>query len=371
MADIKTSKPTVDREKTCPFLLRTFVRQGSFHPLTLFDASLPPPSDEYALYTWRDTTLKELALLLRGAVAEGAGKSALARWSFRVVFPDQRGRVGSRELGFVHARELGSWKTEEGEKEKEGEEPSSAAREKRLNLTPDDRTLEELRVVPGDILSVAVLTPHTGRQASGGVGRGAGRGTGMVQGVRGAEPWAGLGGGRGADQASWRGGRGGPGAAVGRGVGRGVGKEDERRMGRRGDREFEREREREERPRDRADYGREPERDTDFGRPGKERDTEREHGISPTRELDYGRDRERERERERDREPAYGRRAPLPRRERDDVDMDDDRRDRRDQSRERERDGGRKRRRSPSYSPVRRDSTSLSKSRSPRKDSRD
>ncbi|KZP00282.1 hypothetical protein CALVIDRAFT_560867 [Calocera viscosa TUFC12733] len=322
MTDIKSSRPTVERDKTCPFLLRTFVRPGSFHPLAAFDTSLPT-ADEYQLYTWRDATLKELVTLLRAAVpAAGAAalRSPLARFNFRVVFtdPGRGGRVGSKDLGVVHARELVDPSLLLHDEAPGEDEPMSPAKENGHGPAGEERTLEELRLVPGDYLSVSVLTPHMGRAiASAGAQQAA-----PSFGIRGM---GGTGrGGRGSDAGwHWRG-RGGPApGGAGRGVGRGM------------------QREREE---DRRPGG--------FDRRAVDRDLDRERDRERLdRELDRPFNRERERERERD--TGYGRRAPLPRR---------------DLSPEREMDWGddapesKKRRRSPSYSPIRR---SASRSRSP------
>ncbi|KZT60830.1 hypothetical protein CALCODRAFT_480480 [Calocera cornea HHB12733] len=337
MADVKSSRPTVDREKTCPFLLRTFVRAGSFHPLAAFQTPPLPTAEEYQIYTWRDATLKELVTLLRTA-APADLRHPLARFSFRAVFADPaRGRVGSKDLGFIHARDLVDPSASMFEDTKEGEDaPTSPAKE---NGHGHGATLEELRLVPGDYLSVAILIPNLGRavsiapqaaqSASFGIrGMGGRGGPPPVRGGRGGADggWGGgLGVGRaaGPDGGHWRG-RGGPPALAGRGAGRGRG----------------RGRERDEDDR-RAPGGR-------FGRPA-ERDLDR------ARELDRDLDRDRKIDRERD--TSYSGRAPPPKREeRSPVrDMDWG-------QNEMATDAGtfRKRRRSPSYEPR-----SRSRSRSP------
>lgn len=42
----------LDREKTCPFLLRVFVREGGHHPDVDFSVTKVPSNDEYQLYAW-------------------------------------------------------------------------------------------------------------------------------------------------------------------------------------------------------------------------------------------------------------------------------------------------------------------------------
>jgi len=52
----------VDREKTCPFLVRVFYKQNSTHSLSQFDqTNLPPPTEEIQLFTWMDASLREMA----------------------------------------------------------------------------------------------------------------------------------------------------------------------------------------------------------------------------------------------------------------------------------------------------------------------
>jgi len=66
--DTSANQPNVSREKvnlnniyfgmmadssqTAPFLIRTFVKIGSFHRLTLFEDGTLPTTDEQQLFTW-------------------------------------------------------------------------------------------------------------------------------------------------------------------------------------------------------------------------------------------------------------------------------------------------------------------------------
>ena len=45
-------QPIISREKTAPFLIRTFVKIGSFHRLTLFEDGTLPTTDEQQLFAW-------------------------------------------------------------------------------------------------------------------------------------------------------------------------------------------------------------------------------------------------------------------------------------------------------------------------------
>ncbi|KAJ8469302.1 hypothetical protein ONZ51_g9070 [Trametes cubensis] len=102
-------KPIVDREKTAPFLIRTFVKVGTFHRLQQFDDGLLPVADEQQIYTWKDATLQEVLTTLRSTAPNSAEyRHPLARYSFRAVFADAtaRGRISQKELGTVYSRNI-------------------------------------------------------------------------------------------------------------------------------------------------------------------------------------------------------------------------------------------------------------------------
>ena len=50
----------VDREKTCPLLLRVFTKIGSPHSKEDFAVRGKEPKDEVQVYTWKVATLREL-----------------------------------------------------------------------------------------------------------------------------------------------------------------------------------------------------------------------------------------------------------------------------------------------------------------------
>ncbi|KAI0832889.1 Sin3 associated polypeptide p18-domain-containing protein [Trametes gibbosa] len=154
-----TSKPTLDREKTAPFLVRTFVKIGTFHRLQQFEDGPLPSADEQQVYTWKDATLREVLTTLRStAPSTTEFRHPLARYSFRAVFADPaaRGRYSQKELGTVYSRDILG---EPGSLDRtaprllEDDEPESAPGSEK------DRTLEELRFSPGDYLCVAVHLP--------------------------------------------------------------------------------------------------------------------------------------------------------------------------------------------------------------------
>ncbi|CAO3624755.1 unnamed protein product [Cunninghamella blakesleeana] len=116
------SNPTpIDREKDCPFLLKVYNRIGRHHNV--------PLEDELQLYTWKDATLGELALLIQEVIPEA--RHIDARISFRLVFLDTAvAKYTFKTLGKVINSEE----------------------------TPDQaKTLEECKFFIGDFLDVAIF----------------------------------------------------------------------------------------------------------------------------------------------------------------------------------------------------------------------
>lgn len=123
--------PVVDREKTCPLLLRVFTRNGAHHTVEDFSVRGKEPKDEVQIYTWRDATLRELTDLVK-EVAPSARKRD-ARLSFAFVYPDRSGRNVIRTVGMTYSTPSG----------RRGD---------------DFRSLEELQFQTGDFLDVAIYS---------------------------------------------------------------------------------------------------------------------------------------------------------------------------------------------------------------------
>ncbi|KAI0092124.1 Sin3 associated polypeptide p18-domain-containing protein [Irpex rosettiformis] len=151
-------RPIVDREKTAPFLIRAFIKVGGFHRLTQFEDGPLPTADEQQIFTWRDATLREVLTTLRSTAPPSTEyRHPLARYSFRAVYADSknRGRAAQKDLGTVYSRDI------------LGEPGTLASPAPRLladveaapSSADDERTLEELRLVPGDYLCVMVQLP--------------------------------------------------------------------------------------------------------------------------------------------------------------------------------------------------------------------
>ncbi|KAI1791101.1 histone deacetylase complex protein [Ganoderma leucocontextum] len=168
MEDTTSSgKPIVDREKTSPFLIRTFVKIGNYHRLAQFEDGPLPLSDEQQVYTWRDATLREVLTTLRSAApASTEYRHPLARFSFRAVFADAaaRGRYSQKDLGTVYSRDILG---EPGSLDSPAPRLLDNTETQAATGAEQDRTLDELRFVPGDYLCVMVTLPKGATVPSG------------------------------------------------------------------------------------------------------------------------------------------------------------------------------------------------------------
>eukprot|EP01134_Creolimax_fragrantissima_P001441 CFRG1441T1 len=88
--------PEVDREKTCPLLLRLFCSVGEHHALSEYTAG-KVPSDELMVHTWLNATFKEITLLIKGAIDEAKQKGT--RLVFSAVYPTPTGQMIMKEIG--------------------------------------------------------------------------------------------------------------------------------------------------------------------------------------------------------------------------------------------------------------------------------
>lgn len=120
----------VDREKTCPLLLRVFLSKGRPHQISEYGRGNLPPN-ELQIYTWQDATLEELSGLVKEVNPDARKKGTT--FEFRLVYPDTRGPVYRfRDIGTTTAGLKG----------------------------PDDsKTLSSVRFVIGDYLDVHVVLP--------------------------------------------------------------------------------------------------------------------------------------------------------------------------------------------------------------------
>ncbi|GAA0150525.1 hypothetical protein Leryth_015514 [Lithospermum erythrorhizon] len=91
----------VDREKTCPLLLRVFTKAGGHHTSADFKERGKEPKDEVQIYTWMDATLRELTDLVKEVDPEARRRDAVL--SFAFVYPDKLGRFVVKEVGMTYS----------------------------------------------------------------------------------------------------------------------------------------------------------------------------------------------------------------------------------------------------------------------------
>jgi len=134
----KAEKPevpkfVVDREKTCPLLLRVFCSQHRHNNMSEYMRG-QTPQNELQIYTWMDATLKELTGLIKEVNPESRRRGTY--FDFAIVYPDLRQgpRCSSRDIGTTVAGQKG----------------------------PDDNmTLKEAKFCIGDFLDVSINSPNS------------------------------------------------------------------------------------------------------------------------------------------------------------------------------------------------------------------
>ncbi|CAB3368964.1 histone deacetylase complex subunit SAP18 [Cloeon dipterum] len=127
----ENEKP-VNREKTCPLLLRVFCNTGRHNSILQYAAGTVP-GNELQIYTWKDATLKELSTLVKEVNPDAKRKGTTLH--FALVAPDP-----TRPNANLRARDLGA--TISGHK------------------GPDDnKTLAQLKFRIGDFLDIGIFPP--------------------------------------------------------------------------------------------------------------------------------------------------------------------------------------------------------------------
>ncbi|GAB6030618.1 Histone deacetylase complex subunit sap18 [Chamberlinius hualienensis] len=123
----------VDREKTCPLLLRVFCHTGRHHNLSEYSRG-NVPANELQIYTWLDATLKELTSLVKEVNPDARRKGTY--FDFSLVFPDLRGPgYRMRDIGSTCSGQKGS---------------------------DDLKSLAQCRFQIGDYLDIAISPPTRG-----------------------------------------------------------------------------------------------------------------------------------------------------------------------------------------------------------------
>lgn len=128
---VDSAEPVIDREKTCPLLLRVFCNLNGRHN-TKSEYIRGAPDNELQIYTWLDASLKELTRLITEVYPEAKVKGTT--FSFGVAWPNPHARTyGFKEIG----------KTTMGTKGND-----------------DAATLKSKKFVIGDFLDVAINIPR-------------------------------------------------------------------------------------------------------------------------------------------------------------------------------------------------------------------
>ncbi|KAL7672764.1 hypothetical protein ACOME3_007645 [Neoechinorhynchus agilis] len=129
--EIGSAEQSIDREKTCPMLLRMFYSMNGRHHFRSEFERGATPSSELQIYTWMDATLKELMGLIKEVHKETRRKGTT--FNFSVVYPDMRAPIYRlRRIGETVSGQSG----------------------------PDDKcTLRSRGFVIGDYIDVAIMIP--------------------------------------------------------------------------------------------------------------------------------------------------------------------------------------------------------------------
>ena len=193
----------VDRNKTCPMLVRCFWTQDRHRRPQDFGNidRLSASNREIQIHTWQDATLHEITHLIQSANSPAAGlaRAPGARISFAIVSPDRDGRFQTREVGCVGATSI---------------LPASLPPERTKPSDDGARSLAAVGFAAGDYLDIAIISsihPPNGLFGRLGAGKGLGKGKG-TDGIVGRIGEATLGG-----------------KGVGKGKGKGKGKGQRRR----------------------------------------------------------------------------------------------------------------------------------------------
>lgn len=148
-------------------MLRIFIKPQSHNDISTFNPNSPAlQRGEHGVYVWKDTTLRELIILLRSVAAQYQ-RPGNAKFSIRHIYTSSSASSSRSEysgpsydykdLGLVFARDLAG--------EDALEEKGASGRGGGRN-DPSIRTLEQHRIIPGDFLDVAFITSIPGGSSS-------------------------------------------------------------------------------------------------------------------------------------------------------------------------------------------------------------
>ena len=123
----KNSQEEINREKTCPFLLKVYYKENDFNSLEEMNNGKFPLMRELYIYTWMDASLRELTMLIRDSVEFVKRRESILNFSF--IFPDSKGKLQRKEIGIVHTNK---------------------------KFPDDNKTLQQLKFTIGDIVDINI-----------------------------------------------------------------------------------------------------------------------------------------------------------------------------------------------------------------------
>ncbi|XP_063241382.1 histone deacetylase complex subunit SAP18 [Bacillus rossius redtenbacheri] len=128
---VEEAEKPVDREKTCPLLLRVFCNTGRHNNIMEYSRG-SVPTNELQIYTWMDATLREITSLVKEVNPEARRKGTY--FDFSLVSPDMRGpSYRMREIGTTCCGQKGQ---------------------------DDGKTLAQCRFIIGDYMDICIQPPN-------------------------------------------------------------------------------------------------------------------------------------------------------------------------------------------------------------------
>jgi len=127
----KDPKNAVNREETCPLLLRVFCSTSRHNNIQEYSKG-DTPENEIQIYTWMDASLKELTGLIKEVNPDARRRGTF--FEFALVYPDLRmGKYLSRDIGQTIAGKQGN---------------------------DDNKTLGDCKFSIGDYMDIAISPPN-------------------------------------------------------------------------------------------------------------------------------------------------------------------------------------------------------------------
>lgn len=96
------AKKPVDRDNTCPFLLRVIWKEGEDHTVESWkNRGEQQEVDEIRLYTWKDVTFREIVEMIREQLPGARRRDA--EFTFSFIRINLEGKYEIKPVGIVHS----------------------------------------------------------------------------------------------------------------------------------------------------------------------------------------------------------------------------------------------------------------------------